>query len=437
VLKRTTELFVRLVERWMPDPYLLCILLTYLTAALARVCTATPVQDILSMWYDGLWDILSFATQTTLVLLTGYTLAHAPRVRNGLQRVAGLASTPQAAVVGVFLATAVSSWFNWGFGLVTGALVACEVARRVRIDFPFLVAVAYSGFVVWASGLSSTIALVTASHGNKMNIVEQQTGNAISLRDTLFTPFNLLPTLFLLVAMPLVFRRLIPDSPRQVSPPVEEDTAADEPDTPAGRLERSRLITVLLVGLGLAALGVRIANHSFVLDLSSIVFIFMLLGLLAHETPIRFVRAFLASARLSGPLLLQYPLYGGIMGIMTKSHLAEAISTLFVSLASAHTLPFFSFVASCVISLFVPSGGGHWVVQAPIMVPAAIKLGANQAAVAMGVAFGEQVANMVQPFWALPILAIAGLGIRDIMGYCVVTLAMAFSAYGLALLIFG
>ncbi|HEY4000364.1 MAG TPA: TIGR00366 family protein [Candidatus Xenobia bacterium] len=436
MLSRISEFFVGLVERWLPDPYLLCICLTLATGALALAVTGTPFDRLLNMWYDGLWAILPFATLTILVLLTGYTLAHAPGVRRLLAALAARATVPSRAVAAVIVITAVSSWINWGFGLVAGGLVACEVARRVRVDFPFLVAAAYSGFVVWASGLSSSIALITATRGNKMNVVEKLTGHVIPLSQTLFTPLNLVPTIALVVVIPMLFTRMIPAEPRVFCQPAEAESPPAETDTPASRFENSPILSLALAGLGVACLAVKLRSGTFVPDLNSIVFIFLMLGVLAHRTPIRFARTFVGAARMSGPLLLQYPLYGGIMAMMSDSGLAQAISRLFVGWSSAHTLPFWSFVSSCIISLFVPSGGGHWAVQAPIMVPAAVQLGASQGAVAMGVAFGEQVANMIQPFWALPILAIAGLGIRDIMGYCVITLGVSFLAYGLSLLVF-
>ena len=161
-----------------------------------------------------------------------------------------------------------------------------------------------------------------------------------------------------------------------------------------------------------------------------------MLGLLLHWRPIRYIHSFMTAAKTVGGILLQFPLYGGIMGIITVTGLATLIAQWFVAFSTEHTLPFWSFCASNIISLFVPSGGGHWAVQGPFMIPAAVKLHSDPAMVAMAVAWGEQTANMVQPFWALPILAIAGLGIKDIMGYCVIGLFVGFVVFGASLLIF-
>jgi short-chain fatty acids transporter len=139
--------------------------------------------------------------------------------------------------------------------------------------------------------------------------------------------------------------------------------------------------------------------------------------------------------RHGGPLILQYPLYGGIMGIMTATGLADVISKAFVTFSNVHTLPFWNFIASMIISLFIPSGGGHWAVQGPFAVPAAAQLHSSQAATAMAVAMGEQVTNMVQPFWALPVLAIAGISLRRVMGFTVMSFLVGAIVYGLALLV--
>jgi short-chain fatty acids transporter len=204
----------------------------------------------------------------------------------------------------------------------------------------------------------------------------------------------------------------------------------------ATRLENSPLVTVLLLAMGAAYEIHAVAARGFTLDINAMIFIALMLGLLFHLRPIRYVRAFNAAARTVGPILLQFPLYGGIMGMMTGTGLAAAIAQIFVAFSTHRTLPFWSFISSNIISLFVPSGGGHWAVQGPFMIPAALKLGVDPALTAMATAMGEQTANMIQPFWALPILAIAGLGIRDIMGYCVIALFAGLVLYGGSLLIF-
>ncbi len=444
MLRQLTRGCVRYAERYIPNPYLYAVILTFITVAAALIGTASRPGQVIDAWYKGIWDILAFALQMALVLVTGVTLAAAPLVKRLLRRLAEVPSGQTGAALTVFYAAAIGSWLNWGFGLVVGALVAREIAKRLEdVDFSFLVAAAYMGFMVWASGLSSSIALATATPGSALNIVEKVTGQVAGFDQTIFTAYNLVPVVLLLILIPLALSFMGPR--RQEMKRVERAAliAQDEegvppprPRTFATRLEDAWPLSLLLVLMGVYYEYHTIRQKGFHLDINGFIFIVLMLGLLFHWRPIRYVRAFETSARTVGPILLQFPLYGGIMGIMTGTGLAALIAARFVEFSTAHTLPFWSFISSNIISLFVPSGGGHWAVQGPFMVPAAVKLHVNPALTAMATAMGEQTANMIQPFWALPILAIARLGIKDIMGYCVIALVIGLAVFGGALLVF-
>jgi short-chain fatty acids transporter len=182
-------------------------------------------------------------------------------------------------------------------------------------------------------------------------------------------------------------------------------------------------------------LGMQMVAGKFSLDINSLILIFLALGLLLHWHPVAYVEAINNAARVTGSLLLQYPIYGGIMGMMTATGLAGVIAKWFLAFSTAHTLPFWGFISSIIISLFVPSGGGHWAVQGPFIVPAAVALHVNLAATAQGVGYGEAVANMIQPFWALPLLAIAGIGMRRVMGFTVITFFVSLVVFGGSLLL--
>ncbi|HTJ01817.1 MAG TPA: TIGR00366 family protein [Methylovirgula sp.] len=445
MLRATTRLCVRYAERYIPDPYLYAVLLTFITVIAALIWTPAGGIKIIDAWYKGLWAILAFALQMALVLTTGVALANAPFIKRLLERLATVPREQAAAAIIVFLASAIGSWLNWGFGLVIGAIVAREIGKRLRdVDFAFLVAAAYMGFMTWASGLSSSIALVSATHGNALNIIEKLTGKVAPFSTTIFTAYNLVPVVLLVIVIPIALYFMGPaeEDRKKVDPEalIREDQAAEAKaetvKTFATALENTPIVTLLLVAMGVVYEANLIFAHKFALDLNNFIFLALMLGLLFHWRPIRYVRAFNAGARTVGPILLQFPLYGGIMGIMTDTGLAGVLAQSFVAFSTQKTLAFWSFVASNLISLFVPSGGGHWAVQGPFLVPAAVKLGADPAMAAMGTAMGEQTANMIQPFWALPILAIAGLGIKDIMGYCVIALVIGLVIYGGSLLVF-
>ncbi|MDP9017721.1 MAG: TIGR00366 family protein, partial [Candidatus Eremiobacteraeota bacterium] len=356
--------------------------------------------------------------------------------------VACWATTPRRAIMLTVLVSSIACWLNWGFGLVVAALLAREIAKRIPIDFGWLVAGAYSGFLIWASGLSSSIALAQATPSSALNIVAKVTGHSIPLSQTIFTPFNLVPVVVLLIAMPLLFAAMQPPESVMVCADAQRLIAEDQPHvaslsngTVASALENAWVLTLIIVLAGATYLGQLWYRNGLSLDIDSVIFIFLLFGMLLHWRPIAYAGAVSAAARVTGPLILQYPLYGGIMGIMTATGLAGVIAKAFITFSTAATLPFWSYVASVIISLFVPSGGGHWAVQGPFVVPAASALHASQAASAMGVAMGEQVANMIQPFWALPIIAIAGIGIRRVLGFTAVSFLVAFLVFGASLLL--
>ncbi|WP_189041366.1 short-chain fatty acid transporter [Aliidongia dinghuensis] len=435
------SLSVYLFEQLMPDPFVIAIALTVFVALLAALLAphGTP-EIILSSWYAGIFNILGFAFQMILILVTGHVLAHAPPVQRGLKAIVALAKTPAQAVVLTFLLAALASWLNWGFGLVIGALLAREVAKRMRLDFAWLVAAAYSGWVIWASGISGSIALAQATHGNALNIVEKLTGNLIGFDQTIFAPVNVIPTLLIVIAVPIAFLAIRPAEADLIAfTPTDEAPAASgtgkRDGSIAQRLEQSMIGSLLIAAAGAAYLVMTWSKTGVSLDINAMIFLFLIFGLALHGTPVAYVAAMRNAAKQTGSMMLQYPIYGGIMGIMTSTGLAEVISKYFVAFSTTHSLPFWSYIASLFITFLVPSGGGHWAVQGPFVIPAAVSLHASIPATTLAVAMGEDVANMLQPFWALPVVAMAGIGIQRVLGYTTVTFLVAGVINGAALLL--
>jgi len=434
MLNRVAKFFVGICERWMPDPFLFCILLTAATYLLALGLTPAGPVTLAQQWFNGLWTILPFAMQMILILLTGYALASSRPVRRLLEAIASIPRSQSSAIVVLTLASALAALVNWGFALVVSALLAREMGRRVpNCDFGFLVAGAYSGFVLWHSGLSGSIPLVSATAGSELNFIAKHTGVTVTpLAQTIGLPLNLALVAGTLVGLPLMFwlmqprgKQVRPADPALLAEKELQAEAGDKPRTPAEKLEHSRVALLLLVLPGAAYLAHHFFTRGFDLNLNVVILLFLLLGMALHARPAAYVRAFNQAARVAGPLALQYPLYGGIMGMMTDSGLGAQISNWFVSISTATTFPVFCFWSAALVNFFVPSGGGQWAVQGPIMVPAGLELGVRPEVTAMAVAFGDQNTNMLQPFWALPILSVAGLSVRDIMGYCVMTFLLS------------
>ncbi|MEO6923587.1 MAG: TIGR00366 family protein [Bryocella sp.] len=443
VLGRCTAVSVYLFENLMPDPFVFAVLLTFVGALMAwwLAPNANPVS-IVGAWYSGIFSLFSFAFQMVIMLVAGYALATAPPVRRLLGRVASLPSSPVSAISLTILVSMVASWLNWGLGLVTAALIAREIAKRVRVDFGWLVAAAYSGFVISTEGLSGSIALSQATHGSALNIVEKITGHGLPLSQTVFTRFNLIPIAVLFIVLPIVFRYLAPTAAATLCADPDRLRAEDQQRpmiekvvTFGAWLDHAWILNLLLVMFGGFALVIEFRRTHGAVDLNSVIIVLLLAGLLLHWRPVAYVAAVKHSARITGPLILQYPLYGGLMGIITTTGLAAVIAKVFIRFSTAHTLPFYTYLTSLVITLFVPSGGGHWAVQGPFAIPAAQHLHASLAGTTMAVAMGESVANMLQPFFALPILAIAGIKMRRMMGFMVITFLISFVVFGASLLL--
>jgi short-chain fatty acids transporter len=421
--------------------------LTLITVLLAAIFVTTNLLELIGAWYNGLWSILTFALQMALILLTGYVVAQSPLVSRFLDWLASKPRNQGQALALTVVVASIASLINWGFGLVVAAIMARFIGKRLEnIDYAILVSAGYAGFIVWASGISSSIALAVSTPGSSANITEQETGQVLGFGQTIFTWWNIAPVILIVVLLVPLYWWMMPKRPEQMRKVdrellEQEDEGGDveSPDTPAGKLERFWPLNLVVAGAIFAYSINAIVTGTFNFDFNAVIALFLAIGLILHWTPIRYVRTFTGSAYAIGPIALQYPFYGGIQGLMTLSvggvTLAAVIADWFLSFSNEYTFAFWTFVSSNIISLFIPSGGGHWVVQGPVMVPAAEALGVDQGLTAMAVAWGEGTANMIQPFWALPILGIVGLGIRDIMGYGVLTLALSFTIYGIFSLI--
>src|SRR5919199_5911208 len=439
---RVVGFFVGLAERYLPDAFLFAVVLTLIAAVLTAVFVTANVIELIGAWYDGLWKILTFALQMALILLTGYVVAQSPPISRFLNWLASKPQNQGQALALTVVIASIASLLNWGFGLVVAAIMARFIGKRLEnIDYAILVSAGYAGFVVWASGLSSSIALAVSTPGSSANITEKETGQVLGFGQTVFTWWNILPAIIIVVLLIPLYWWMMPKRPehmrkvnRDLLEREEEEGEEEERDTPASKLERFWPLNLIIAAAIFAYFISAIATGTFALDFNAVIAFFLAIGLILHWTPINYVRTFTGSAGAIGPIALQYPLYGGIQGLMTLAiggvTLAGVIAGWFLAISNEYTFAFWTFVSSNVISLFIPSGGGHWVVQGPVMVPAAESLGVDQGLVAMAVAWGEGTANMIQPFWALPILGIVGLGIRDIMGYGVLTLTLSFVVYG-------
>ena len=427
---------VRLVQRWLPEPFIFAIILTLVAAALAMpICHQTPLE-VIDHWGGGVWNLLAFAMQMALVLVCGSTLAAAPVVKRGISLLAAIPKTPVAAIALVTGVSALACWLNWGFGLIVGVVFAKEIARKMpAIDYRLLIASAYSGFVVWHAGLSGSIPLTMATPGEALTKATNGVlTEPIPISQTILDPHNIVIVLVVMVAIVVTNSLMYPKKDVVTVDPalLEEDApVAPKPQqdafTPAQRMEHSRLLSWIVAGIGFAYLIIHLGWGGGSFDLGSVIMLFLFLGVLLHGTPLAYVKGFTNASKGAAGIILQFPFYAGIMGIITGVgasgiSFGTVLSNACISISNATTYPLLTFLCAAVLNMFVPSGGGHWAIQAPIMFAAGADLGVDPGLTGTAIAWGDAWTNLIQPFWAIPALAIAKLDAKDIMGFCLIDL---------------
>ena len=422
-MKAITNLSVRIIERWLPDAFLFAIVLTIVVFIAAMIGTGVGPLQVLSYWGSdsGFWGLLGFSMQMCLVVVLGSALAQAPVVSRLLKSCAGLAHTPKQGILVTVIISGICMWLNWGFGLIAGVLLAKEVARKIpTIDYRVLIASAYSVICMWHAGLSGSIPLQITTPGALAAVGYTTDMNmTVSTAETIFFPVNLVLVVLVIAACAVVMVASHPDAEHTITvdPALlkDEEVRTYEVKVPADAMEQSKILWAITWIAGFVYIGYyfynTVANGNSVLSaltLNIVNMIFMFLGILAHGSLRRYIDAI-----------------GDSMGMMVGANdqgvsLAQIIADAFVAISTNMTFPMLTFLSAGIVNFFVPSGGGQWAVQAPAMMPAAAEMGVSASRCAMGIAWGDCWTNLIQPFWALPALAIAGLKARDIMGYLVV-----------------
>jgi len=461
-MERLGRFFSRISQRYLPDPMVLAILLTFFVMAVAwLVPQSDSVRDqamlaragtVTGLWIGGIASkgFLAFALQMCLILLTGFGLAKAPAATRLLDAIAGAVRTNRGAVFLVALVSCVACWINWGFGLIVSGLLAGQIRTRfarsrIPCQYPLIVASAYVGMMIWHGGLSGSAPLKEAE--------------SITINRTILSPANLVLTGFLFLGIPLVFRGMArrpealellsdeaPSADVPPRPPAEADGRTSE-RTPADALNHAWWLRGLIVTVVLATLALRVHERKWgAVDLTFIIMLFLALGMMLHRDIVSYMAALADGGKAITGIVVQFPLYAGIQAVMAGAGLAAAISHLFVNLSQwgtealgispGVTFPAATFLSAAIVNMFVPSGGGQWIVQGPIVCSAAEHLHLPLSQTVMAVAYGDQLTNMIQPFWAIPLMGLTRVDARQFMGYCALLMLLAAPVFLLALVLF-
>jgi len=440
-----TRSIENIFKKVLPSPFAIAVLLTLLTIFLAFFFTS-PVGEqnhlltILSYWEKGIWnnDLLVFAYQMMLILVLGHILVLSSPLNTLIGKLTQFVHSTASAVVLVSVTTMIVSFFNWGLGLIFGAIMARKVAesaqnRGFAINYPLVGASGYVGLMIWHGGISGIMS------GFSNPTLMAQLPDSIAFDQTVLSTFNLCLFTILLVLVPtLLFfiAKRAPTTPTNL-PIYSPDISTKTPLRGAEKLDQSNILGIGFGLLVLAAFLYRYWGALAGLSITPNLLNFFMLGLafLLHKNFKNFLNALEEAIKGATGILIQFPLYFGIMGIMRESGMVVDISDFFVSISTTQTLPIFTFISAGLVNIFVPSGGGQWAIQGPIVIESALKLGVGLPKAIMALSYGDQITNMLQPFWALPLLGITKLKAREILPYTLLLMLLGIVVYIIGLLL--
>ena len=437
--------FLRLVEKFYPDAFIFVIILSILTFLLAITFTDSSPLQTLNAWGNGLPKLFTFTAQISIIMITAHALAHTEPVEKLLNKIGMLPNSGVQAYSLVTFVSGVASLFAWSFGLIVGGLISKFVAvgcrkKKIKVHYPLLVASAYSGYVIWHMGYSSSAALFVASENHTL----QDIIGIIPVTETIFSTFNL-TTAFLALLLITLINPLMRPQTANTTIEIEKNLFEKKKEIHINKnnrnfaqvIENNKLFSFFIGVVLLFFVLYTFYTKGFFLDLNLVSWTFLCFGLILCNSPLHYVKLVNNASPTVGPIILQYPFYAGIMGIMSDTGLIKILADYIVSFSSSELLGFYSFLSAGIVNMFIPSGGGQWAVQGPVMVEAAKTLNVDPYVVVLGVAYGDQWTNMIQPFWTIPLLAIAGLHMRQIMGYTFVIFIFTGLLYSGAMIFLG
>jgi short-chain fatty acids transporter len=428
MLQKMASASTRWSTRWVPDAWVIAVILTIVAYLLGIIFTKSNSYQLIQYWGRGFWVLLSFGMQMCLIIMTGYILATTPIFTRILNSLAGVPKSPKGSIALMALVSLVLAWINWGLSIVGSAVFVRFLAKKQKgVDYRLLVATAYLGLgTMWHSGLSASAPLLVAT---PKHFLEKELG-IIPITETIFHPFNLLLALVVLIALVIMGPLMHPKKGEQVeaNPELLKEADIEPPPkpkaadmTPALRLEHSPIINLIVGISGLIWLGWHFGQRGFAgINLDVVNFAFLMVGILLHWTPASFLKSAQEGGSFIWGVVVQFPFYAGIFGIIQFSGLAQVMANWFTAIATKETYPFIVVWYSGILNYIVPSGGSKWAIEAPYIMEAAKNLGVSNAMTVIAYAWGDMVTDVIQPFWAIPLLGVAKLGFRDIMGYCMV-----------------
>ena len=456
-----TKLIENFFKRFLPSPFIIAVLLTFTTIILAVIFSSFADTDsslsfleILSSWERGIWnsDLLVFAYQMILILVLGNILVLSTPVNKVILLIAKNATSTEKAVVIVSFSVMLVAFFNWGLGLIFGAILARKIGdysieNNIELNYPLVGAAGYVGLMVWHSGISGSAPIKVAEDNHLFSLMSSREDSylyenlptSLNFDLTVLSNANLITFSVLLVLVPLAFYFLSKNTSTDNATLKTLELNSDPlPLVKLRGLENSRSFSFIFAIVLLIAFFYQYLDQltKFKITPNSLNFFVLGLSILLHSNFKSFLNALKLSINGASGILIQFPLYFGIMGIMKESGMIIFISDFFISISNEFTLPIFTFFSAAIINVFVPSGGGQWVIQGPVVIAAATELNVPIQKVVMALAYGDQLTNMLQPFWALPLLAITKLKAKEILPYTLIIMLVGLVVFILSLIVF-
>jgi short-chain fatty acids transporter len=411
-------------QRWFPDAFVFA-LGAIVIVFLAGLLLGTPALELARFFGEGFWSLIPFTMQMAMIIIGGYVVASSPPVHRLIRWLARIPRTPRGAVAYVAFFSMASSLISWGLSLIFSAMLVREVVKNVRgIDYRAIGAAAYLGLgSVWALGLSSSAALMMATPSALPAALREISG-VIPLSDTIYTWQSIATAAILTLASVIVAWLSAPASSTLTAESFGigdgiEQKPLEPRQTPAELLEYVPALSIAIAVMGLAYLAQVLAARGpmAALDLNTYNLLFLMAGLLLHWRPRSFIRAVNDAVPATSGVLIQFPFYGGIFGIITMSTISHELTQFFVRVSTQGTYPLLVSLYSALLGMFVPSGGSKWIIEAPYVLQAAKDLQVNLGWVVQIYNAAEALPNLVNPFWMLPLLGILKVRARDLVGY--------------------
>lgn len=418
-LWRFSKKFNFAADKVIPESFVFALILTVIVFVLAIFLTDSGVMDVINYWFGGLWSMISFAFKMTLMVVLTSMAAKSPQMEKVLSKIGGAPKTTAGAYAVLIIFATVASWVNWAFGTILAPVLAMYLSKNIKkLHFPLMIAAGYACMIMVQPICPSISAVALLASPDHFMV---DTLGVLPVSETAFNPLGLIMVAILFVVTLVITIKTTPPESEVIpfTGDIELNSGKEivEPrETVADKMNNGRIIMALFSLIGLAYIVYHFVTGNG-LTLNFIIFLFLIADFILYKTPKRFVDAVKENMHLSANIMIQFPFYGGIMGVMASSGLTGVIANGLIFLANDVTIYWVSYLSASIVNLFVPSQGGQWIVQGPILVEAASAFNAHMPSIVTAFMLGDEATNLIQPLYIIPALALVDIKLKKVWGF--------------------